>query len=445
VIRSFSKATILALAALSATAAVNCSSNSSKPSIGAVDENGGDVGLNLDIAPGVSISSVSYTITGPNGFTKTGSIDVSNSTTISATIGGLPAGTGYTITLSATAADGGINCTGSAGFDVTARATSTVTVHLLCQRQRNTGSVLVNGTLNICPVIDSVSATDAVNGVIQVSSTASDLDNGPSPLSYSWVVVSGPGTLSSATAQNPMVTCTGAGTVNLKLTVSDGDNGTNCPDVFTTAVNCTAASTVDAGNPVTTTTTTGNGGGGNGGGGAGNGGGGAGNGGGGTTGGAGNGGGGGTVDAGTPGICTPPLKDSTVCAGCEALNCPHDATGCPANCSAQPACSDYAGGDVALCTSVLSCIRTTNCTAGGITSCYCGTAALAACQGGSANGACKSQIELGLKTTSPGTILLNLTNVALPGGGALSLGQCDHDNCGTPANGGNNECIPFCK
>jgi hypothetical protein len=71
---------------------------------------------------------------------------------------------------------------------------------------------------------------------------------------------------------------------------------------------------------------------------------------------------------------------------------------------------------------------------------------LASCSSGGANGACKAQIEAGLKTTDPSVILMRLTNhVELPAGGALSLGQCDHDSCGTPANGGNNECIPYCN
>jgi len=89
VIRSFAKATILALAALSASAAVNCSSNSTKsvPS-GEIAENNGTVGLQLQIAPGVTISSVNYTVTGPGGFTQTGSIAVGDSTTINAVLSG---------------------------------------------------------------------------------------------------------------------------------------------------------------------------------------------------------------------------------------------------------------------------------------------------------------------------------------------------------------------
>jgi hypothetical protein len=50
-----------------------------------------------------------------------------------------------------------------------------------------------------------------------------------------------------------------------------------------------------------------------------------------------------------------------------------------------------------------------------------------------------------LKSTNDASNLLNLTKVNLPGGGALSLGQCDHDNCGDPALGGDGTCVPYCR
>src|SRR6186997_1425414 len=50
----------------------------------------GSVGFNLDVAPGVTLNSVTYSITG-NGFTKSGTIDTSGAPVISGTIGGIPA------------------------------------------------------------------------------------------------------------------------------------------------------------------------------------------------------------------------------------------------------------------------------------------------------------------------------------------------------------------
>ncbi len=135
------------------------------------------------------------------------------------------------------------------------------------------------------------------------------------------------------------------------------------------------------------------------------------------------------------------------CLDCEATYCPHDAMGCASgDCNRQPACSDYATpGDPDLCQTVLDCIRSTNCIATGTTFCYCGNANLSSCQAGSGTGACKAQIRAGFKSTDDAFILLNLTKVHYPAGGAMSLGQCDHDNCGDPIMDGMEECVPYCK
>ena len=124
-------------------------------------EDVGSVGLALSLGPGVTVSSASYTISNANGFSRTGSVDVSQSCTLSFVIGGLPVGAGYTIEIDATTSDGGASCAGSAGFAVTARATTAVNVHLTCHEGARTGSVAVNGTINVCPVADGISANPA--------------------------------------------------------------------------------------------------------------------------------------------------------------------------------------------------------------------------------------------------------------------------------------------
>jgi hypothetical protein len=211
-----------------------CSSAPDATSGGSTVESSGSVQLGLALANGTSIASASYVITGPGGFAKTASIDVSNGGTISAVIGGLPAGAGYTIALSATTTDGTTSCSGSATFSVTAGGTTSVTVHLSCHEAPTTGSAAVNGTLNVCPNIDSVSAKAPTGNVIAVSATADDPDNGPQPLSYLWTTSAG--TLSSATAQNPTFTCAAPGLASLTLAVSDGDPG--CKSTFNLQVNC---------------------------------------------------------------------------------------------------------------------------------------------------------------------------------------------------------------
>lgn len=89
----------------------------------------GSLGLNLEVAPGITLHTVTYAITG-NGFEKTGSIDAGNSPTISGNIGGIPAGNGYTLELSATSIEAQTVFAGSANFNVAAGQTTSVTVHL---------------------------------------------------------------------------------------------------------------------------------------------------------------------------------------------------------------------------------------------------------------------------------------------------------------------------
>ncbi|HEY0469697.1 MAG TPA: metallophosphoesterase, partial [Polyangiaceae bacterium] len=237
-------------------AIAGCSSEASLPANQSASEQLGEGMLGLTLTSGATLTSVSYTIIGPASFSKTGAIDVSNSTTISGLIGGIPAGTGYAITLSATTGDASLTCGGSATFDVTARQTTPVSVAVTCKAPPKTGSLLINGVLNICPVVDGLNVAPnelLVGGSVVVNATAHDSDAAPAALSYQWTASSG--TLSSATAQNPTFTCTSAGTATLTLKVSDGDATPDCADSATATVTCSApvcAGGCDDGNPCTT-------------------------------------------------------------------------------------------------------------------------------------------------------------------------------------------------
>src|SRR6478609_10043408 len=215
----------------------------------------GEGALGLTLSSGATLTAVNYTIIGPASFNKAGSLDVSNSTTISGLIGGLPAGSGYVVTLSASTADASLTCSGSATFNVSAHQTTPVSVAVTCKEPAKTGSVLVNGVLNVCPVVDGLSVTPSdlvVGGSVGVSATAHDSDAAPAALSYQWTTTSG--TLSSATAQNPTFTCTAAGTATLTLKVSDGDAKPDCADSATATVTCSSpvcAGGCDDSNPCT--------------------------------------------------------------------------------------------------------------------------------------------------------------------------------------------------
>ena len=167
--------------------------------------------------------------------TRTGMINVASSTTVSTLVSAIPAGTGYTVALNGTATDGTTSCTGTSGtFGVAPAATTPVSIAIACTRAHTTGSVLLKGTINVCAQVTAVSAAPPVGATIAVTATAADVDSGPGPITYKWTTSSG--TLSDPTAANPTLTCTQAGTVNLTLTVSDGDMA--CGDSFAVMLDC---------------------------------------------------------------------------------------------------------------------------------------------------------------------------------------------------------------
>jgi acid phosphatase len=234
---------LLVLAPLLGLGSFGCSGGTSAQAGNPSSENDvGSIGLALTLAPGMTLNTVNYKITGPNSFMKTGTIDVSLSSTISAVISGLPAGTGYQAQLQGTTVDGNTMCMGSsASFDVMSRMTTSVTVHVDCHETPKTGSVAVNGVLNVCPVIDAVNALPAeilVGGSVALSASAHDADNGPSALTYQWTTSAG--ILSSATGTSPTFTCGSAsGAVTVTLTVSDGDPAASCADSVSVTLTCT--------------------------------------------------------------------------------------------------------------------------------------------------------------------------------------------------------------
>ena len=237
-------AALLASMGLSAGLSVfGCSAVDSVSTPHAETEPFGSIGLALQ-AGGVTLSSVSFTIVG-NGFSKSGSINVANSTLISTVVGGIPAGNGYSIALSASdASNSAVVCAGSASFNITAGATSSAQVRMQCKVPPKTGSVLVNGSLNVCPVIDSLSVDPAettVGNSVNLSATGSDADKAPSALSYNWT--SNGGTLTGVTTANAALKCTAVGSVTVSLTVNDGD----CSDTLTQTVTCSPAASGNGG------------------------------------------------------------------------------------------------------------------------------------------------------------------------------------------------------
>ena len=235
-----SKALMMTAVTLFAGAmSVGCGKKDSRDDIGSV-------GLALTLPGGAVVNTVTYTITGgtPPISPINGSIDVSapGITVATALVSGLPAGA-YSVTMNATASDGQ-TCTGTAPFTVVAAQTAMANVILQCSRIRNNGSVVINGRLDQCPFITSLSATALqapVGGSITVGVSATELDPGDT-ISYTWTN-SAPaiGTLAPTNAATGTFTCNAAGSAVLSIAVSDGV----CGDALTNAIpiTCTASAT----------------------------------------------------------------------------------------------------------------------------------------------------------------------------------------------------------
>src|SRR5262245_1355752 len=96
--RTFGRMTALALALSSYTFVTGCNGRTGASAVEGQNSTG-SVQVALQLADGRTIQSASYTITGPGGFVRTGSINVASSNTLSATIGTIPAGAGYQISI----------------------------------------------------------------------------------------------------------------------------------------------------------------------------------------------------------------------------------------------------------------------------------------------------------------------------------------------------------
>lgn len=167
----------------------------------------GTLSMDLQIAPGITINTVNWTISNTTtGFSRSGSATVRFSNLISFQSSAIPAGAGYSITLTATSVDGTFTCTGTASFSVNAGHTTPVGLTLSCSTAAaNQGTIVVIGTTQICANLDSLGASPletAVNSQIALSATASA---GPVPTTLLWTATAG--TFDNPASTNPTFTC----------------------------------------------------------------------------------------------------------------------------------------------------------------------------------------------------------------------------------------------
>ncbi len=207
----------------------------------------GSVGMELQIAPGVTVNTVNWTIkNATTGFSRSASINVRFSNTVSFLAGAIPQGTGYTLALTAVSLDGAFTCTGMAGFDIAAGTSTPVGLTLSCATASpGQGTVIVTGTTQICANLDSISAAPletAVNTPIALSATASVGSLTPT---FAWTATAG--AFDDAASATPVFTCP-ATPGPVVITVTASPSAATCPTTFSQSVTVTC----DAVNPTFT-------------------------------------------------------------------------------------------------------------------------------------------------------------------------------------------------
>ena len=331
----------------------------------------GDVGqlaLAIEIAPGVTVSQMDYRVLKDGMVVVTGTADTREMVFIQ--LSALPAGTGYTVELSATTSQG-LVCTGSAPFSVAAQSSTVVPVPMTCGLPSR-GDARISPEFRGCNRVRVLTATDLPGRHFAVSVVPSPDSTSPT---FAWS--SGDGTFDSASVAQTVFHCGAtAGTARITVTVADAI----CGDSVSTDVNCGPELLPGCGDGTV--------------------------------------GPGETCDAlGLPTAtcdetCSAP---TSACSSCVDTNCPADIAGC----------SGLTGADRRTCQAVVACAHASSCASGGDgMPCYCGTADVGGCLSGSANGVCKALIEAAAASTDPQVIGERFTDPTYPLGRALNFFGC---------------------
>ncbi|MFW2389189.1 MAG: PKD domain-containing protein, partial [Polyangiales bacterium] len=212
-------------------AATGCSTNTQD------GEAGGSLSLELVLADGVVINSVSWELSGNDMDPMSGTINTSApGSTASVEVFGLPPGDDYLVELEATSEDGEVTCLGSAEFDVEVGVTTDVMVMLNCKLPVGDGAVNVNGKFNLCAQLHKVVVSPlrtSVGSDIDLSALGEDVEG--DPISYSWTGTGG--SIADPSAPATTYTCAEAGGQTVTVTISD-DDFIHCMDDWAVAVTC---------------------------------------------------------------------------------------------------------------------------------------------------------------------------------------------------------------
>lgn len=370
----------------------------------------GSAGLELQLASGLSFTSVAVTLRSPAGATQTQNIDVSaDDSTISAYLGELPVANGYELTLSTTASNGAV-CTGTSFFNVRLDEAVTVVVRLQCgggEADPDVGAARVRGEIipadGECPaVIDRVTVAPARAGIgVPIAVTVVPV-TGAAPA----IVYSADDGVITGNGNRATFRCTSAGDVVIAIEATRA----GCVHETEAMVKC-----FDDGTPYVPPAGGGGSGGASGGSGGGN------------SGGGNSGGASGTAGGGAAG--TTGGGAGNACQTCTANNCAAALTACQSeptsmDCQANRTCSNVGVANGCAATSSLAC--------------YCGTRPTATCLATGGNGACADVITRSSgcddgrpEADIPACITERFLDIEYGLGDAYQLVACQRRNCPT--------------
>ena len=221
------------------------------PGAGSPDKTG-TIGIQLQLAPGITLSTVQYVIGNPSlvGFAPiSGSFDSSGSLSIGFSIL-LPVGAGYTVTLNAVDSNGDSCTAGPAPFNVVAGQTNAVGLTLVCTQPGDAGLsgpdvnmalTVITADASFQPGDASVGSCAAVNSLlaspnnatvghaIGLTATGIDANYQSSGVILTWTATGGVGSLGGTTGTSNSFTCSGVGTETVTVTAATADGGASCP------------------------------------------------------------------------------------------------------------------------------------------------------------------------------------------------------------------------
>jgi hypothetical protein len=193
----------------------------------------------------VTLASVTWTISQGSSIIAMGTIDARMPNAQPSFDAQVPVGTGYIVSLTATASNGA-TCSGSSRFDVTADSTSDVSLALTCVQPTASASGAVDLQTVVssesCPVLTGFDVSPTTQNVGQPITVAGVMatDAEGDTLTYAWSQSGGPGalTIANPATTTPTISCAAAGAVTLVLSVNDNHTPTGCIITESFKINC---------------------------------------------------------------------------------------------------------------------------------------------------------------------------------------------------------------